>query len=135
MLCNFKLRKKEPPVAPRWQPPAPVNDLSHSIKGDHVILTWTIPKKTNRHVSPLIGFKVFRSKVSISEADCKNCPITFIETGNISAELKRDQEKKQEPIAFSQALEPGYRYTLMVRGYSDNGMVSKDSNYIHFIFE
>lgn len=127
--------KKEPPVAPRWQPPAPVTDLSHSIEGDQVKLTWTIPEKRNGRVSPLVGFKVFSSKVSISEPDCRSCPLTFMETGDVSAKQKRDHEKKREPIAFVQVLEPGYRYTYMVRCYSDNGMVSKDSNHIHFIFE
>ena len=46
--------------------------------------------------------------------------------------IKKD---KKEPLKFTDTLDPGYSYTYVVRGYSDNGMISADSNVVKFVYD
>ncbi len=123
--------RKDLPVPPRQLNPPAVIDLQHKVQDGQVELSWTVPKKKSRHQTDLAGFKVYRSKITLSEADCDNCPLNFSMIRDIVL-LKRDQK---EPLVFSDPLDPGYRYTYVVRGYSDNGMVSADSNVVNFNYE
>jgi hypothetical protein len=129
--CGFK----GPPSTPRWAPPPAVNDLSYLIEGNSIKLSWSIPAAKGKLISPVDGFTVYRSQLSNSEAECENCPLTFNAVGHVSATIKRDSNIKPEPITFYQILESGFSYVYMVRAYSDNGMVSKDSNTIEFVFK
>ncbi|UCE52119.1 MAG: hypothetical protein JSV31_23100 [Desulfobacterales bacterium] len=127
----FGCGAKDLPVPPRREKPPAVKDLSYRIEDHNLALAWTIPKKDKRRQSNLAGFKVYAAKVPLSESDCKNCPLRFIEVGDIPIPKKREQEQ----ITFFQTLESGYRYVFMIRGYSDDGMVSVDSNYVDFVHE
>ncbi|MDL1968578.1 MAG: hypothetical protein LWW97_08560, partial [Deltaproteobacteria bacterium] len=66
--------KKTSPIPPRQKEPPVVDDLSYSLDGNNFKLTWTIPEVKRKVKSGLGGFYVFRSKKSVSESDCKNCP-------------------------------------------------------------
>ena len=121
---------KGPPKAPRRQNPPAVIDLSSRIEGQQVVLTWTVPRKENRHQDDLAGFKVYRSKVTLSEAECDSCPLKFNVIGDVPV-LKKDEPVQME---FSDALEAGYRYVYLIRGYGENQMVSTDSNLVEFVF-
>jgi len=78
--------KKAPPKPPRREKPPVVDDLSYSLDGDNLKLTWTIPEVKGNVKSGLGGFYVFRSKKSVSEPDCKNCPKIFKRVADISPE-------------------------------------------------
>jgi hypothetical protein len=132
-ICFFLLAcgKKDPPVPPRRENPPPVSDLSHSLQDNRLKLVWTVPKKENRRQSNLVGFKVYLSQIPLSESECKNCPLRFKQVGDIPILKQRNQEQ----IEFSQTLESGYRYVYLIRGYSDNAMISADSNYVDFVYE
>jgi hypothetical protein len=122
--------KKGPPRPPDRRDPPTVTDLQHGIQKTRVDLSWTVPKKEKRLQSDLDGFRVYRSKLALSEADCENCPLQFTMVRDIAMLDK----KKDDRITFSETLEPGYSYTYLVKGYSDNGMVSGDSNLVEFVF-
>jgi hypothetical protein len=126
--CGFK----GPPVPPRWEPPPKVNDLSYNIEGSNLKLSWSLPASASKRTSPIDGFRVYRSQISISEPHCEKCPLTFSAVGNVSNAVKQGANAKAQAITFDQILEGGYRYVYMVRAYSDNGMVSKDSNTVKF---
>ncbi len=131
-LCSGSLScgKKGPPKVPRWDPPPAVIDLGHRIENQQVVLTWSVPQKENRRQDDLAGFTVYRSKVTLSEADCENCPIQFKAIGDVP----RIQKGKVEQMQFSDSLEAGYRYIFLVRGYGKRQMISADSNLVKFVY-
>ena len=123
--------KKGPPRPPRRQDPPNVIDLQHDIKENQVELSWTVPKKERRLQSDLAGFKVYRSKITLSEADCENCPLRFTMVHDIGLLNK----KVGDQVKFSDPLDPGYSYTYIIKSYSGNGMISADSNEVKFVFQ
>ncbi len=131
-LCSGSLNcgKKGPPKVPRREEPPAVIDLGHRIENQQVVLTWSIPQKENRRQDDLIGFTVYRSKVTLSEAECENCPIQFKAIGDVPLVKKGRVEQMQ----FSDSLEAGYRYIFLVRGYGKRQMISADSNLVKFVY-
>jgi hypothetical protein len=125
--------KKAPPEPPSGSRPPKVIDLAYSIRENTVKLSWTIPKTSDKAKSPATGFLIYGSKQSSIEADCPNCPIRFLEIGDVL--VRGEVSGKPEPsVTFVQALEPGYRYIYKVKAYDDNGVAGKDSNLIDFTY-
>ena len=134
MVAVFMLSgcgKKAPPEPPSGNRPPKVIDLAFSISENTINLSWTIPKTNDKAKSPATGFLVYRSKQSSVEADCPNCPIQFMEIGDVL--VRSEVSGKPAPsVTFVQALEPGYRYIYKVKAYDDRGVAGKDSNLIDF---
>ena len=132
VLCSGSLScgKKGPPKVPLREAPPAVMDLGHRIENQQVLLTWSVPQKANRRQDDLAGFTVYRSKVTLSEADCENCPIQFKAIGDVPF-VKKD---RVEQMQFSDSLEAGYRYIFLVRGYGKRQMISADSNLVKFVY-
>lgn len=120
-------------MPPRQVKPLPVNDLSASIAGDKIKLTWTIPKEKGKVTSRLSGFTVYRSKKLLSESDCKSCPLLFKRVADIPIKAKGSKYLKKDSITYSETLEKGYRYIYKVTVYT-KGVTSSDSNYVDFIY-
>lgn len=132
LLCIvvFGCGRKAPPVPPGQVRPPAVDDLSSSIDEDMLELAWTIPDEKGKISSDLGGFIVYKSKTSLSESDCKGCPVLFKKIADIPIEEK-DINKK---IIYRENLEKGYRYIYKVTVYTDNEVTGKDSNQIDFIY-
>ena len=126
--------KKAPPKPPRQEKPPVVDDLSYSLDGDRLNLTWTIPEVKGNVKSGLGGFYVFRSKKSVSESDCKNCPKIFKRVADIPIKAKGSEHLKKDIITYNEILEKGCRYIYKVTGYTDNGVTGDDSNQIDFVY-
>ena len=124
--------KKAPPKPPRQEKPPVVDDLSYSLDGDNLKLTWTIPEVKRKVKSGLGGFYVFRSKKSVSESDCKDCPKIFKRVADISPEDMVSSGK--DSIKYAEALEKGYRYIYKVVVYTTNGVMGEDSNLVDFTY-
>ena len=122
--------RKAPPKPPRQEEPPAVNDLSSSIDGNKLKLTWTIPEVKEKVKSDLGGFYVFRSKKLVSESDCKDCPVLFDRVSDISIEDNLENIGKDRRIFYTETLEKGYRYIYKVVVYTNNGVTGKDSNII-----
>ncbi len=120
--------RKAPPVPPGQVRPPAVDDLSSSIDGDMIELAWTIPDEKGKIASDSVGFIVYKSKTSLSEPVCKECPALFKRIADIPIEEK-DINKK---ITYKETLEKGYRYIYKVTVYTNTGASGKDSNYIEF---
>ena len=129
-FCSLSCGKKGPPKAPRREEPPAVVDLSYRKENRQVVLNWSVPPKKNQRQDDLAGFTVYRSKVTLSEADCQNCPVQFNAIGDVHI-LKKDASEKMQ---FSDTLEAGYRYIYMVRGYGKHQMISDDSNFVEFVY-
>ena len=126
--------KKSLPKPPRESRPPQVTDLGYSIGENSIKLSWTIPKTSHQAKSPASGFLIYRSKLSASEADCENCPITFLKIGDVP--VRGGVARGPEPsVVFVQTIEPGYRYIYKVKAYDDDGVVGQDSNSIDFTYK
>lgn len=125
--------RKAPPVAPRQVKPPAVNDLSASIDGDMLKLTWTIPREKEKVTSGLSGFIVYRSKRLSSESDCKSCPVLFKRVTDIPIEVPSSGYIKRGNMIYVETMEKGYRYIYKVTFYAE-GIISSDSNYVDFIY-
>ena len=124
--------KKDLPVPSGNVAPPAVNDLIKIIDGDTLSLTWTIPGEKEMFPSDGAGFFVYRSKKTISESDCKDCPVTFSRVADIPLNAE-DLEKEDEGIKYNEILEKGYRYVFKVNTYI-KGITSDDSNKVGFVF-
>jgi predicted small lipoprotein YifL len=123
--------RKGPPVPPRREKPPAIEDLSHRLDGSSLELSWSLPEKVSSRQPDLIGFKVYRSKVPLSESECKNCPLKFKAVADVPIRKKAGQKQ----LMYFETLESGYQYVYMVRGYSEDGLISEDSNYINFMID
>jgi predicted small lipoprotein YifL len=123
--------KKGPPVPPRRENPPAIEDLSHRLDGNSLELSWSVPEKDNSRQPDLAGFKVYVSKIALSESECENCPLKFKAIADVP--IRKKAEQKQ--LMYSETLGSGYQYVYMVRGYSEDGLISEDSNYINFTIE
>ena len=123
--------KKNMPKPPQGNRPPQVTDLSYTISENAFKLSWTIPKTSSKAKSPASGFFIYRSKQSASEANCTNCPITFLKIGDVPVR-GGVAGKPEPPVIFVQTIEPGYRYRYKVKVYDDDGNVGQDSNVIDF---
>ena len=123
--------KKAPPKPPSGNRPPQVKDLGYSISTNTIKLSWTIPKTSDKAKSPATGFLIYQSKQSAIEADCPNCPIRFLNIGDVL--VRGGVSGRPEPsVVFVQAIEPGYRYIYKIKAYDDDGVTSRDSNLIDF---
>jgi len=120
--------KKAPPKSPYQEEPPIVDDLSYSLDGDRLKLTWTTPEVKRKVKSGLGGFYVFRSKKLVSESDCKNCPVIFKRVADIL--LQGTESSGRDSIKYTEAIEKGYRYIYKVVVYTNNGVIGKDSNIV-----
>ena len=125
--------KKAPPKPPRENSPPQVIDLGYSISEDSVKLSWTIPKTNDKDKASATGFLIYRSKQSVSEADCANCPITFIKIEDVPVR-GGVTVRPESSVVFTQSIEPGYRYIYKIKAYGDDGVAGKDSNLIDFTY-
>lgn len=125
--------KKAPPVPPTQARPPAVNDLSATIDGDTLRLTWTIPGETREVTSGLSSFIVYRSKMPLSESNCTDCPVLFERVADISVEVEGSGDLKKDQMTYYETLEKGYRYLYKVTSHS-KGVTSNDSNYVDLTF-
>lgn len=123
--------KKGPPIAPRIEPPASVNDLHGSAEEDILLLTWTIPERS----SGVEGFIVYRSRTPVSEPECTTCPVLYERVIDIPLLEKDPEDLKDRTMTHTEVLERGYRYIYKVNPYMEGGRIGKDSNYFKMTFE
>ena len=126
--------KKGPPVPPTGAMTPSVTDLAYEISQNTVKLSWTLPQPSETAQLPITGFLIYRSQQSTLEAACPNCPIVYKNIGDVPAKGPGSGESRRATITFTQVIEPGYRYIYKVNGYSNDGIRSKTSNIVEFIF-
>ncbi|RZB35250.1 MAG: hypothetical protein SRB1_01018 [Desulfobacteraceae bacterium Eth-SRB1] len=130
ILCGCG--RKALPVPPRHEPPPTVNDLSSSIEGDMLRLSWTVPEANKKIMSNLSGFVVYRSKKMVSGSECKKCPLLFKRIADVPVDVINQKDSKKKNMTYNETLGKGYRYIYKVAVYTNTGASGKDSNYIEF---
>ena len=126
--------KKAPPKPPLHEVPPIVTDLSYTINGDKLKLTWTVPKVKQKVKSGLSGFVIYRSKKPFSKSECLNCPVVFKRIADIPIKANGSGNLKEDIITYNEILEKGCRYIYKITVYADNGMTGDDSNQIDFVY-
>ena len=123
--------KKAPPQPPgRGEAPAAVGNISKIIRGNILSLTW-IPIASEG--GDVAGFYVYRSKMRLTDSDCRTCPVLFTRVAVIPYRGRASGETTLRPFEYRETLESGYRYIYKVAAYSQNGSTGKDSNTVDFI--
>jgi len=122
--------KKAPPRPPgREEAPAVVNNLSKTISGDTLSLTWgPVAKKA----ADPAGFYVYRSKTRLTDSICPSCPVLFERIAVIPYPGQGAGDASFRPFEYRETLERGYRYIYKVTAYLQSGLTGKDSNTIDF---
>ena len=126
--------KKGPPEPPTGSRPPRVGDLRYGVRNDTVKLSWTVPEPDEKAQLPITGFLIYRFQQSAAERECPNCPIIFKLIGDVPVRSPGSGKSAAPPITFTQTIEPGYRYTYKVNGYSGGGIRSRNSNLAQFTF-
>ncbi|MEW6672333.1 MAG: hypothetical protein AB1427_11570 [Thermodesulfobacteriota bacterium] len=115
--------KKAPPRPPGGEAaPAAVGNLSKSISGDTLSLTWNAA--ADRAADPA-GFYVYRSKMRMTDSLCPACPVLF-ERVAVVPFVK--QGPMAAPFEYRETLEAGYRYIYKVAAYSQGGLTGRESH-------
>jgi hypothetical protein len=122
---------KGDPVPPRRFRPATVTDLSYSLDGNNLILTWTIPPESAKMKARTAGCKVFRSMRPLDDTQCKNCPVPFENIADIPVARDSSGNYLQKKLIYTETLVGGFDYTFKVFCYTDQDMAADDSNVVN----
>ncbi|MBL0701071.1 MAG: hypothetical protein JJV92_09340 [Desulfosarcina sp.] len=123
--------KKGPPVPPKIEPLPVVEDLSKSITGDLLTLSWALPRQNGKIPGDLAGFKIFRARKPLMDPACKDCPDKYRLVANIPLQGRISNNR----ITYQENLEHGYQYKFKVKLYTDRGNESGDSDIVEFLRE
>ncbi len=125
--CFFACGKKGPPVPPEHLPPCNIFNLKTKVIDNKLELSWSV--KTERGCSEPVGFRVYKAKNLISEADCPKCPQFFKKVADIPATDGFLSLKKNKRIYY-ETLESGFIYRYKVTAYSRVGIPGKESDIV-----
>jgi hypothetical protein len=127
---GFGCGQKGSPRPPQRPLPPAVKDLSLTVHNDRVELNWSISGADSRTESLPAAVRVLRAKLKADESICDTCPIRFTEIGEVPTHMKSSEKARPTRMSFTEILEPGYRYIYKVVVYDEDGMYSKDSNFV-----
>jgi len=96
--------KKGPPIPPPEEIPPLVVDLVAERNGQIVTLSWSIPEE--KDADPLVGYKIYHSKIFLKETDCRDCPVPFQLLDDILIQESNTMGSENRKMFFSQTLEP-----------------------------
>ena len=116
---------KAPPVPPDYDPPAAIKDLGYTIETDgSVVLSWSLSGKERDRGTRVKGAKVYRSKDSLENPACEDCPRTF----SVAKDIPLDQKN----LVYREPLQKGFRYYYKIILYDESSQESADSNVVSF---
>ena len=126
--------RKAPPRPPQEKQQPAVKDLSKSLDGDRLKLTWSVPGSANRRITGPAGFMIYKSRQKLTDSDCRNCPILFERIADIPAHQTASKHLDGKTVSYVDTVEKGYRYFYKVIVYSENGVMGKDSNTVELVY-
>jgi predicted small lipoprotein YifL len=126
--------KKGPPAAPSAKPVPPVTDLRVTLGNNRIWLSWSIPDEIKKSKSAVKKFSVFRSKTSIPDPECPDCPIQYKRIAQIPYESKIKLPGIELPVSYEDRVESGFRYIYYVTILLEDGRESPASNPIQFSY-
>ncbi len=124
--------KKGPPVPLKKHIPPMVKNLQYHLNGDLLELTWVVPGKTILKEYRLSGSIIYRSRISMVDSDCRDCPPRFKRVADIPVDTDASGNVVTENMVYRETLKKGYYYKYKVILYSDEGVSGRDSEYVSF---
>jgi len=116
---------KAPPVPPDYTPPPTVTDLGYTLEENgSVTLSWGLFGKERPRGSKVQGARIFRSKDSLDNPECDDCPRIF--------NLVKDMRLEQGNMLYREPLQKGFRYYYKIIIYDEGNLESADSNVVSF---
>ena len=119
---------KAPPVPPDYTPPPAVTDLGYTLEADgSVMLSWSLFGKERSKGTKVQGARIFRSKDSLENPECEDCPRIF--------NLVNDIPLEQGNLIYREPLQKGFRYYYKIIIYDEGNLESADSNVVSFEYQ
>jgi hypothetical protein len=116
---------KAPPVPPNYAPPPAVTDLGYTLESEgSVVLSWSLSGKERDKGAKVQGARIYRSKDSLENPVCEDCPRIFNSI--------KDLPLEQGNMVFRDPLQKGFRYYYKIIIYDEGNLESADSNVISF---
>jgi len=116
---------KAPPVPPDYTPPPAVTDLGYTLEANgSVMLSWSLSGKERTKGTKVQGARIYRSKDSLENPACEDCPRIF--------NLAKDLPLEQGNMLFREPLQKGFRYYYKIIIYDEGNLESADSNVVGF---
>jgi hypothetical protein len=115
---------KAPPVPPDYTPPPAIKDLGYALEDGSVVLSWSLFGKERDRGTKVQGAKVYRSKDSLENPACENCPRIF--------SVVQDMSLEQDNMFYREPLQKGFRYYYKIVIYDESSLESADSNVVSF---
>lgn len=125
---------KGPPRPPEMVPPPAVKDLQGRVEDGRVVLTWTHPVRQSRRVMDVVGFRVYRSRIPLSDSDCQTCPLRFEQAAELKTGASQARGEAAAMMTYGEELERGYGYTYKVVGFGIGDNRFGDSNFVDFVY-
>ncbi|MBC2716546.1 MAG: hypothetical protein HF978_14670 [Desulfobacteraceae bacterium] len=113
--------KKAPPISQTYVAPPVVERLQVMLEDNMMTLQWPVPEWEGKDENALAGFYVYHSKIDLSEAECKDCPVRFKRSANIRIEINKSDG------SYAKRLEKGFRYSFKVSCFTDSGYEGETS--------
>jgi predicted small lipoprotein YifL len=121
--------KKGPPELPDVKAPIGVSDLSVTVEGGDIVLSWTATAAQNE-ASGVEGYLIYRSAEPLSNDDCEGCPVLF----KRGAKVPLVEKDSTRPLMnFKERLLPATRYRFKVVPYDAQGQLGPDSNIVRIV--
>jgi hypothetical protein len=124
--------KKGPPRPPQRPLPPVVKDLGHTIQGNIVELSWTLPGTAGGSAAEPAAIKVLRATQTSEEIGCESCPFRFVVAAEIPLHAKASDRSGLRILRYSEMIDPGFRYIYKVIIFDEYGIGGKNSNIVKF---
>ena len=116
---------KAPPVPPDYTPPPAVTNLGYTLESDgSVMLSWGLSGPERDKGAKVQGARIYRSKDSLDNPACENCPRIF--------SMVKDLPLEQGSMLYREPLQKGFRYFYKIVIYDEGNLESPDSNVVSF---
>jgi predicted small lipoprotein YifL len=124
--------KKGPPIPPDTVPLLPVTNLDAKLFDNLLELSWTA--QAGRGMAVPDGFRIYRSKRSLVNPECPECPDVFEMVSEMAVAFSLWGWTERQ-INFHETLEDGYIYRYKVIAYTYRGLTSEWSNMVEVVVE
>ena len=129
-VCLFSCGRKGPPVPRKAITPPPVQDLKAEIRGETILLTWSVPKKDGIPLEGIKRFTVFAHTAHVSEPPCPGCPLSFKEIHEILLANPAPAIIEEGRVRYFMSFDPESWYAFKVVAYHKRGGMSDNSNIV-----
>jgi hypothetical protein len=113
--------------------PPPIQDLKAEIRGERILLTWSVPKQDGVPTWGIKRFTVLGHTTHRSAPPCPGCPLSFKEIDEILLANPAPARIEEGRVHYVMRFDTEFRYAFKVIAYHKSGGVSDDSNIVRLL--